>query len=111
LQDGVLDQVMRDGFAALAWSPLAGGRLGDEQTRDAGAVRVREAIARLAKRHRAAPSAIALAFLLACPAEITPILGTKSKERLAAALAARECALSRAEWYRLLEAARGEKMP
>jgi predicted oxidoreductase len=106
LDDGVLDQAMRDGFAALAWSPLAGGRL--ETEADAP---LRKAVADLAKRHSVAPSAVAVAFLLRHPAEIVPILGTKTKDRFLAALEAQECALARAEWYGLLEAARGAKMP
>jgi predicted oxidoreductase len=111
LYDGTLDQAMREDFAAIAWSPLAGGRLGEEPTRDPAAARVREAIAGLAQRHRVAPAAIALAFLLRHPAGVIPILGTKKKERLRACLEAKDCALSRAEWYGLLEAQRGERMP
>jgi predicted oxidoreductase len=54
---------------------------------------------------------IALAWLLKHPARIVPILGTAKPERIREAAQAGQVHLSRDEWYRLLEAARGERLP
>lgn len=109
LFDGTLDQAMARQMAIAAWSPLAGGRLGAEGPEEFAAVRA--VLARLAEKYGVTPSAIALAFLLCHPACVTPILGTKQPERLREALAAQSVSLTRREWYDIVEAARGQRMP
>jgi predicted oxidoreductase len=108
--DGTLDQAMECGIAVAAWSPLAGGRLGEG---DAGPQlkRVREALAAIAARAGVTPTAAALAFVQRHPASPTPILGTKKERRLRDALTAGELTLSRQDWYAIVEAWHGEEMP
>ena len=55
--------------------------------------------------------AIALAWLLQHPSRIIPIVGSTNPLHIREAARAAEVALSREEWYRLLEAARGERLP
>jgi predicted oxidoreductase len=109
LFNGTLDQAMERGIEVAAWSPLARGRLGEDGPQELA--RVREVMATLAKKYGTTPSVIAVAFLLEHPAPVTPILGTKTPARLREALSALQVSLSRADWYALLEAARGERMP
>lgn len=110
--DGTLDQAMERGIAIAAWSPLAGGRLGDHGgAKDTRLVLVREALAAIAEREGVSTVAVALAFVARHPAQATPILGTKTPSRLAEALAARRFTLTRRDWYSLAEAWRGERMP
>jgi predicted oxidoreductase len=112
LFDGTLDQAMAHGTAVAAWSPLAGGRLGGPEAATAPAVsRVRETLQRISEHAGVPPAAVALAFLYRHPAPVTPILGTKNPARLRDCLKANDCTLSRAEWYAIVEASRGEKMP
>lgn len=106
--DGSLDQAMRERLQLYAWSPLAGGRLLEE---DAELGAVRAALNDVAAKYGASLEAAALAFLLAHPASITPIIGTKTPERLAACLRAQALTLSRADWYAILEARLGRRMP
>ena len=54
---------------------------------------------------------IALAWLLRHPSGIVPIIGSTQPARVREAAQACEIELSRDEWYRLLEAARGERLP
>lgn len=110
-EDGVLDHAMREDLRVAAWSPLAGGRLGQAGNAEPGLQAVLTALEQAARRHGAAPEALALAFLLRHPAAITPILGTKTPARLKACLPALSIPLSGAEWYAILEASRGAKMP
>lgn len=105
LFDGVLDHAMQNGTAVLAWSPLAGGRLGDAAT-PAG---------RLLANHAAAwsidPAAAALSWIMAHPARIVPILGSQNPARITAAAAALSAEWTRAEWYAVLEAGMGSRLP
>ena len=45
------------------------------------------------------------------PAGIVPIVGSTNPERIRDAVAATEIELSREEWYRLMEAANGARLP
>ncbi len=117
LHDGVLDQCLRVGATPLAWSPLAGGRLGlplDEVRSRPGGERlaaVIEVLDRLADVRGATRSAVALAFLLAHPAGIVPIVGSQRPERIRECAEATGVELTRSEWYDVVEASRGEPLP
>lgn len=109
LFDGTADQAMMKNIALYAWSPLAGGRLFD--TGDEDAARLSPILKEMAEEKVCSPDVLALAFILRHPAPVTPIVGTKNPARLKAAAHAQEVSLARAEWYRLLEAAVGRRMP
>jgi predicted oxidoreductase len=109
LVDGTLDLCQRVGITPLAWSPLGGGRLlAPSEDR---AVAVHDALAEVAGRHDVDVTAAALAWVLHHPAGVVPIVGTQRVERIRAAAAATTVRLDRAEWYRVLVAARGEPLP
>jgi predicted oxidoreductase len=55
--------------------------------------------------------AVELAWLLKHPAKIVPVTGTTKPDRLAACVQSLDVSLSREEWYRLFETARGRPMP
>ena len=84
----------------MAWSPLGGGKLPEHPI-----------FKKVASELDATPSQIALAFLLAHPAGIAPVIGTNRAERIAEAAGATELELSRTQWFRLFEAARGVPVP
>ncbi len=109
LFDGALDQAMRERMHVAAWSPLAGGRLGDLADEKLAALRTR--LRDLAAQRDAPEAALALAFLCAHPAGVTPVLGTKQPERLRACLEAARIHLTKQEWYSVLEASLGHRMP
>ncbi len=115
--DGTLDQCQALNLTPLAWSPLAGGLLGDGATgllpsqqgyQVEGIVAALDALAALKGVTR---TALALAWLMRHPTKIIPIVGSVNPERIRAAAAADEIELSREEWYYLLIAARGEPLP
>ena len=89
----------------MAWSPLGGGALmtgkGDAQT----------AIAKMADKHGTTPDAIAIAWLLAHPAQIMPVMGTNDLTRINALSNATKIALDRQDWYELYTAALGQEVP
>lgn len=113
--DGTFDWCQETGATALAWSPLAGGRLVDGYTPQpsdpphTGAVL--QALDRLAATHGASRSDIALAFVLRHPAKLIALVGTQTPARLEQAARALDIELGRRDWYDLVEAARGAPMP
>jgi predicted oxidoreductase len=115
--DGTLDQCLLNRMTPMAWSPLAGGLLGDGASyllpaqRNYRTASIVGELAELAEEHHVSSTAIALAWLLAHPSHIVPIIGSTNPHRIRDAVTAVDIALSRAEWYCLLEAARGEPLP
>jgi predicted oxidoreductase len=116
-EDGTLDQCQAMNITPLAWSPLAGGLLGDGANDLLPAQKgykpaaIVKAIDELAKERGTSRTSIAIAWLLKHPAKIIPIIGSPKPERIRAAAAAAEIEFSREEWYRLFVAARGEPLP
>lgn len=108
-EDGTLDQCQSEKITPLAWSPLGGGRLivGQEES----GLRVAKVMDRLAQGRGVTRAAIALAWLLKNPSGIIPIVGSTNPERIRDCVKAAEIELSREEWYSLLEAAHGARLP
>lgn len=93
------------GEAVMAWSPLGGGRLMERGTVLANA------LMQVAGEHGVDPSAIALAWLLAHPARILPVIGTNDPARITAMAQAARLQLDRQTWFRLYTAAIGAEVP
>jgi predicted oxidoreductase len=107
--DGVLDQVQRLNMTAMAWSPLAGGRLFNEDSPRAH--RLREKLHEVAAHYpNTSPDQIALAWLFRHPANVVPVLGTGKIERLKSAAAAAVVHLTQDEWYEIWKASTGEEI-
>ncbi len=109
LGDGVLDQAIARGMAVLAWSPLGGGRLG--QPADERSRAVAKALDAKAKQAGVSRAAAAYSWIMAHPARPIPIVGTQSTARIAEIPDAYTPTWTRAEWYEVLVAARGEPLP
>jgi predicted oxidoreductase len=114
LYDGTLDQAMRCGMAVLAWSPFAQGRLAaaageaSDPSRVAAVIRALDAVAARAGTPR---SAVAYAWVMAHPARPIPLIGSQTPERIREVRGAYSVQLTREEWYGILVAARGVRMP
>jgi predicted oxidoreductase len=106
--DGTLAQQQRLGCKPMAWSPLAGGRLFAD---DADAQRVRPILERIANEHDCGVDHVAIAWLLAHPAGILPIIGTNNLQRIADAHKALTLNIDRETWYELWTAAAGQEVP
>jgi predicted oxidoreductase len=101
----------------MAWSPLNAGRLVEEWPIDINSpghalrIGVRESLERIARRRGTTRKVIALAWLLKHPAKIQPVIGSTNPDNIRDSVKAAEIELTREEWYVLLEAARGERLP
>ncbi len=111
--EGVIEYSRRQGVSLQAWSPLARGLLsgGDLTAASPAEQKTAALVHELAGAHRVSREAIVLAWLLRHPAGIQPVLGTSRADRLRACAESVGVKLSREEWYRLFETARGKSMP
>lgn len=106
---GLLDLAMEQDLAVLAWSPLGGGRLGDPQ--DARSRAVAAALDTVAQEAGASRAAAAYAWIMAHPARPIPIVGTQTIARIAEIADVFKVRFTRASWYTVLVASRGEPLP
>lgn len=116
-EDGTLDQCLELKITPMAWSPLGGGVLGTPEKIDGMGPRhpvsahLQQTIQQIAEARGVSRSVISLAWLLKHPAKIIPIVGSIDPARILDAAGAVDIELTRDEWYRLLLAARGERLP
>ena len=92
------------GQPVMAWSPLGGGSLMDP---DSAVGKVADALGAAAGVDRAA---VAVAFLLAHPASILPVMGTNNINRIKTISDALKVSLSREDWFQLYTAALGHEV-
>lgn len=102
LTDGDLAYLQRKQMPVMAWSPLGGGRLFDGS--NAGLISRLEA---LASGHGVGTGAIALAWLLAHPAHILPLIGSNRRDRIEQLAKAYDIKIDRQTWFELLTIAQG----
>jgi len=95
------------GVPIMAWSPLGGGTLVSGKA-DTGLTARLDAISRREGVDRAA---VAVAWLLAHPASILPIMGTNTLSRIRAFSDAFKVRMDRETWYELYTAALGQDVP
>lgn len=108
-ENGELDQAMQLGLTPLAWSPLGGGRIaGGDSARDKAVI---AELDRVAAAKDISRSVAAYSWLLAHPAGIIPIIGSQQAERIAEGASALSVQWDRTDWYAVLVAARGARLP
>lgn len=105
LFDGTLDQAMRHDVGVIAWSPLGGGRLAG------GDHAAATLLAAHGARYGVDAGTAALAWIMAHPARIIPIVGSQTPARIAAAADAFKVEWTRTEWYDVLQAGMGTQLP
>ncbi|MDD9739549.1 aldo/keto reductase [Marinovum sp. SP66] len=104
--EGEIAWMQERGIHPMAWSPLAGGQLFS----DAGKT-MRRLLERIAGEQGADVSAVAVAWLLAHPAGLLPVLGTNNLDRIRALSRATEIEIDRETWFEILTAAMGKEVP
>lgn len=108
-ENGELDQATVLGIVPMAWSPLGGGRLAEPVTAREKAVAA--ALDAVATDRGISRTVAAYSWLMAHPAGIIPIVGSQQASRIAEAAQALTVQWTREEWYAVLVASRGEKLP
>lgn len=102
---GDLAHMQKTAMRPMAWSPLGGGALVKESS-DLGNI-----LDKIAVREGVDRASVAVAWLLAHPAGIMPVLGTNNLARIGAISATLKVKLSREDWFVLYSAALGTEVP
>jgi len=95
----------RIGTPLMAWSPLAGGALFSGDHPD-----VMSVLSNVASQNNVDETAVAIAWLLAHPSRILPVLGTNSLERIKGMSAALDVKMDRQTWYEIYTASLGREV-
>lgn len=109
IENGLFDLAMELGVGILAWSPLGGGRLGNPQDDRSRAVAA--ALDAVAAKFAVSRSAATYSWVMAHPAGAIPIVGTQNAARIAELADAYKVRWTRQDWYDVLVASRGERLP
>lgn len=102
--NGDLSEIRRAGMRAMAWSPLGGGSL------MTGESALGQRLDRMASVFGVDRAAVAVAWLLAHPAGIIPVMGTDSLDRIRHLSEALSITLTREDWFDLYSAAEGREV-
>ena len=105
LTDGSVAFLQERGIKPMAWSPLAGGSLVNENNDEMAGVR--KALKKMAVEQGVGADAVAVSWLLKHPATILPILGTNNLQRIETLSDALKVEMSREDWFILYESALG----
>lgn len=102
---GVLDYCQLHQITVQPWSPLQAGFFGGVFIGHPDYAELNEVLQRIASEQGVDVSAVAIAWLLRHPANMQPVLGTMTPQRIREMARACEVTLSRPEWYELYRAA------
>jgi len=109
LDDGTLDQAQQLGLRPMIWSPLAGGRLFNDE--DEQAVRTRATMLDIAERRGVSLTTLAFAWILRHPSRPHPITGSGRMVNLQDAVKALDVSLDAEDWYAIWTASKGHSVP
>lgn len=117
LETGLGAVCLEKKMSILCWGPLARGVLtGKTQIphdnwqlqRQAGIV---AQVSQMAEELGVAPGPLSLAWLMAQPGGVIPLVGTANADHISEAVKAVDISLDRDDWYELMVIARGRPMP
>lgn len=109
LDDGTLDGLQDHSVSPMVWSALGGGRLftGDAPQ----AVRVRQVAAAIGEELGLSTAGAVYAWIMRLPCKPLPLTGSGRITAIREAVAACHVTMEPAQWFALLEAARGNEVP
>ena len=98
---GMIEYSMLNDISLQAWSPVMASWEDGTFIDNPKYEKLNQVLEKLANKYNVSKNAIAVSFILRLPANITPIVGTTSKEHLLEMLKAEKIKLTREEWYSL----------
>lgn len=107
MHDGTLDHMISDAILPMAWSPLGSVFKEDtEQTR-----RIHKQLGALLDKYNATEDQLLLAWILKHPSHIHPVIGTTEEHRITNSAKAIKIDLELEDWFLILVACQGHKVP
>lgn len=107
MHNGSLDQMIVKGIKPMAWSPLGSYfRETNAQT-----LRIKKILQKLSEKYEVSKDTILLAWIFKHPSKVAPVIGTTNKDRMRNAKHAAQLTLELEDWFSLLVASQGHKVP
>ena len=107
LFNGSLDHMMSHSIIPMCWSPL--GTLFKEKSERT--YHIHGVLSELKEKYNATSNQLLLAWIMRHPANIHPVIGTATKERIASSAGAMKIEMNEVDWFKLLVASQGHKVP
>lgn len=104
LTNGDLAFHQKNGEHSMAWSPLGGGALMTANNE------LTQLLDGIAAEHAVDRSSVAVAWILAHPSKILPVMGTNNLSRIASLSDAMKVKMDRVTWYRIYTLALGREV-
>jgi predicted oxidoreductase len=105
--NGDLDYMMLNNITPMAWSPL--GKIFKENNNQTQ--RIQQTLLDLMVKYEATADQLLLAWLMHHPTKIQPVIGTTDFNRITNAVKATHIQLEQEDWFLLLVASQGHKVP
>ncbi len=107
MHNGSLDQMILKKISPMAWSPL--GIVFKEDTEQTQ--RINKLLGTLSEKYSATEDQLLLAWILKHPSGIHPVIGTTNKTRITNAIKAIALDLELEDWFLILVASQGHRVP
>jgi predicted oxidoreductase len=105
--DGTLDYLFHHKIKPMCWSPL--GTIFKEKSEQTN--RIHSVMDSLSEKYNASKDQLALAWIMKHPSGIDPVIGTTNKNRIKNSFEASKIELTDVDWFQLLVARQGHKVP
>ncbi|TGM12274.1 oxidoreductase [Leptospira selangorensis] len=109
LTNGVFDLAQELSIKPMIWSPTAGGRVFQPKTEQETVLY--KTLEEIAKKKSVTIDAVLFSWYLFHPAQLVPVLGTNEPDRIRSAAKSFQVQLEREEWFQILEAGTGRRVP
>jgi len=107
MYDGSFDYMITNNITPMCWSPL--GSVFKEKNDQT--YRIHTTLEELSEKYNATKEMLLLAWILKHPSGVHPVIGTATEERISAAASAMHLDISEVDWFKLLFASQGHKVP
>jgi predicted oxidoreductase len=109
MEDGTFDQCQQKRVSPMIWSPLAGGKIFNEQSDQAE--RLRKTLNELSNKYNSPVDQLALAWIHQLPCKPVSVIGSGKIERIKSAAESVKLVMSREDWFRIWSASKGQEVP
>ena len=107
IYDGTLDYMQTKKIKPMAWKPLGEFYKADNNQID----RIKEKVKKFTKKYNCSETQILLAWLIKHPSNIIPVVGTTKKDRLKESIDSISTDFELVDWFEILEASEGKRVP
>ena len=105
--NGLFDYLLTNKIKAMAWSPLGTYF----KSKDEKSKRIKKVLKPLMEKYDASEDQLLLAWIMNHPLKVSPVIGTTNKERIKAAIESLHINMEKSDWFSLLVASQGHKVP